>query len=73
MGVSGQMFPQQKPILELNPEHVMVKRLKEEKDQIFFENWVHILLDQAILAEGSQLKDPSRFVQRFNKLLVTFP
>ncbi len=52
MGLSGQTSLTQKLILELNPHHSMVKRLKIEQDLVFFEDWAHILLDQAILAEG---------------------
>lgn len=67
---SGQHVPTQKPILELNPDHRMVKHLKDEQDSARFEDWSRILLDQAILAEGGQLEDPASFVQRFNKLLL---
>jgi len=61
----GQDVPETKPILELNPEHKLVKRLKEKQE----EDLIHILFDQAILAEGGQLKDPSSFVRRMNNLL----
>jgi len=67
---SGQQVPTQKPILELNPEHSMIKHLRNEQDAIRFEDWSRILLDQAILAEGGQLEDPASFVQRFNKVLL---
>lgn len=67
---AGQNLPSHKPILELNPDHVMIKRLKEEVDAHRFEDWTRILLDQAILAEGGQLEDPASFVRRFNKLLL---
>ncbi len=67
---SGQHIPTQKPILELNPEHRMIQHLKNEQDSVRFEDWAHILLDQAILAEGGQLEDPAGFVQRFNKILL---
>ena len=67
---SGQQVPTQKPILELNPDHRMIKHLKDEQDSARFEDWSRILLDQAILAEGGQLEDPASFVQRFNKLLL---
>jgi molecular chaperone HtpG len=67
---SGQTVPTHKPILELNPDHMMIKHLKEEQDKTRFEDWVLILLDQAILAEGGQLEDPAHFVKRFNKLLL---
>lgn len=67
---SGQPVPTHKPILELNPDHRMIKHLKEEQDTAQFLDWAHILLDQAILAEGGQLDDPASFVRRFNKLLL---
>jgi molecular chaperone HtpG len=69
---AGQKIPNQKPVLELNPDHLMVKRLKIEKDEVRFEDWTRLLLDQAILAEGGQLEDPATFVKRFNKLLLEF-
>lgn len=67
---SGQQVPVQKPILELNPDHNMIKHLKVEQDNARFEDWARLLLDQAILAEGGQLEDPASFVQRFNKILL---
>lgn len=70
MRAAGQQVPHNKPILELNPEHVLVKRLESETDDVRFEDWTLILFDQALLAEGGQLEDPATFVQRFNKLLL---
>jgi len=67
---AGQKVPDHKPILELNPEHTLVQRLKQELDGVHFEDWAHILLDQAILAEGGQLNNPAAFVKRFNALLI---
>lgn len=67
---AGQEVPEVKPIFELNPEHPLVQRLQTEKNKKHFEEWTHILFDQAILAEGGQLKDPAVFVQRVNKLLL---
>lgn len=60
----------EKPILELNPQHVLVKQLKKETDQRNFSDLTQVLLDQAILAEGGQLDDPASFVKRFNDLLL---
>jgi molecular chaperone HtpG len=59
-----------KPILELNPDHVLVKRLQQESDQTLFDDLSHILLDQAILAEGGLLDDPASFIKKFNELVV---
>lgn len=64
---AGQQAPDSKPILELNPEHPLVKRLQHESSH--FDEWAHVLLDQALLAEGGQLEDPAAFVKRLNTLL----
>ncbi len=66
---AGQTAPDSKPILELNPEHPLVQRLKIEKNH--FDEWVNILFDQAMLAEGGSLEDPAGFVRRLNMLLLT--
>lgn len=66
---SGQDVPGQKPILELNPDHGIVKALSAEQDGERFDDWVQILFDQALLSEGGQLEDPSNFVRRVNKML----
>lgn len=64
---AGQKVNPTKPILEINPYHPMVQRLKSE--QAHFADWSHILFDQALLAEGGQLEDPAGFVKRINELL----
>jgi molecular chaperone HtpG len=58
-----------KPIFELNPDHALVQRLKAEQDDSRFADLAQILFDQAILAEGGQLEDPSAFVHKLNGLL----
>jgi molecular chaperone HtpG len=58
------------PILEVNPKHALVERLKETADQDAFTELAHVLYDQAMLAEGGELDDPAIFVRRINKLLV---
>ncbi|WP_394807760.1 molecular chaperone HtpG [Nitrosomonas sp.] len=65
---AGQKVQHAKPILEINPHHPMVQRLKTEMEN--FEDWSHILFDQALLAEGGQLEDPAAFVKRLNELLL---
>jgi len=70
MRSAGQKVPKTKPILELNPDHAMIARLRTETDSTKFADLAHIVLDQAILAEGGQLTDPASFVHRLNKLLV---
>jgi molecular chaperone HtpG len=67
---SGQKVPTVKPILEINPRHPMVERLKDESDPSRFSDWSHILFDQATLAEGGQLDDPATFVKRLNELML---
>lgn len=59
-----------KPILELNPKHLLVKRIQSEKEEEFFKDLSQILLNQAILSEGGQLDDPATFVKKFNELLL---
>lgn len=65
---AGQKVKHAKPILEINPHHPLVQRLKAETAN--FEDWSHILFDQALLAEGGQLEDPVAFVRRLNELLL---
>ncbi len=67
---SGQVTPSAKPILEINPGHPIVARLKGEADESRLADWSHILFDQALLSEGGQLADPAAFVQRLNALLL---
>ena len=67
---AGQKLPDSKPILELNPEHPLVKKLEQESNESRFGDLAHILFDQANLAEGAQLQDPAAYVQRLNKLLL---
>ncbi len=64
----GQDAPSAKPILEINPEHEIVKQIDAESDTA--EEWAKLLFDQAALAEGASLKDPSEFVKRMNRLLA---
>jgi len=65
---AGQKVKHTKPILEINPHHPMVQRLKHEETR--FADWSYILFDQALLAEGGQLEDPAAFVKRLNELLL---
>ncbi len=67
---AGQAVPRAKPILELNPYHALVKKLQADSEQPEIANWAHLLLDQAVLAEGGQLSDPAAFVKRLNQLLL---
>lgn len=67
---AGQAMPTSKPIFELNPEHQLVLRLKEEQDDERFAEWIKVLFEQSIIAEGGELEDPASFVQRLNSLLL---
>ena len=68
---AGQKTPESKPTLEINPSHGLLARLKAEQEPTKFNDLVHILFDQALLAEGGQLNDPASFVKRMNSLLVS--
>jgi len=57
-----------RPVLEINAEHALVKRL--EREEARFDELAQVLFDQAVLAEGGQLDDPAAYVQRVNRLLV---
>lgn len=65
---AGQKVTHAKPILEINPHHPMIQRLKTEETR--FADWSNILFDQALLAEGGQLDDPAGFVKRINELFL---
>jgi molecular chaperone HtpG len=67
---AGQKIPTSKPILEVNPHHPLVERLKAETDEARFGDWSQVLFDQALLAEGGQLEDPAGFVKRLNQLVL---
>lgn len=70
MQAAGQYAPKSEPILELNPEHALVKKLHELTDDAVFEDYTHLLFEQAQLAAGAPLEDAAGFVKRVNKLLV---
>ena len=67
---AGQNVPGSKPILEVNPHHPLVERLKSEADEARFGDWSHVLFEEALLAEGGQLEDPAGFVKRLNQLVL---
>jgi len=67
---AGHEIPNVEPILEINVEHPLVKRLSEEQNDAKFSDWSHLLFDQAMLSEGGQLEDPVLFVTRINELLL---
>ncbi len=67
---AGQAAPKSLPILEINPEHALVKRLDSAEGSERFDDLALILFDQALLAEGGHLEDPAAYVARVNKLLT---
>ena len=62
----GQDVPETKPILEINPNHPLVEKLKKSVD----EDLIEVLFDQAVLSEGGQINEPAEFVKRINKLMM---
>lgn len=69
MKQAGHELPPTKPVLEINPDHTLVRRMEDEPAEDRFEDWARILFDQAVLAEGGQLEDPAAFVNRLNRLI----
>jgi len=65
---AGQKAPDSQPIMEINPKHPLITRLKYEEAK--FDDWSGLLFDQALLAEGGQLEDPAGFVKRINEMLM---
>ncbi len=65
---AGQSAPASKPVLEINPNHPAVLRLRYES--VRFDDWAAVLFDQALLAEGGTLDDPATFVKRINQLML---
>ena len=67
---SGQTLPDSNPILEINIEHPLLRRLSAEANNERFDALANIVLDHALLAEGSALDNPAEYVQRMNALLL---
>ncbi|MBV8853985.1 MAG: molecular chaperone HtpG [Sinobacteraceae bacterium] len=70
LAAAGQKLPQSKPVFELNVGHAIVKYLEGISDPAQFGELAQLLYDQAALAEGGQLANPTDYVQRLNRLLV---
>ncbi|MGQ3890990.1 molecular chaperone HtpG [Legionella sp. CNM-4043-24] len=68
---AGQQLPGSKPVFEINPQHALIKRLHAMEDDNQFSEWVVVLFEQAVLAEGGQLDNPADFVSRVNRLLLS--
>ncbi len=58
------------PVLEVNPQHALIERLRDMTDDKAFGELAGVLFDQALLAEGGELEDPASFVRRINQMLV---
>ena len=67
---TGQTLPDSKPVLEINVGHPLVQRLDAETDDDKFAALASVLLDHALLAEGTQLDNPAAYVHRMNTLLL---
>ena len=64
----GQAAPEAKPIMEVNPDHPLIKQLNPEHHQLG--DWTQVLFDQAALSEGAPLTEPAAYVQKVNELLT---
>jgi len=67
---AGHDMPENKPTLEINPQHPLLKRVEAEGDEVKAKDLAMLLLEQAEIAAGAQLPDPSAFVQRMNRVLL---
>ncbi|AKC32219.1 heat shock protein HtpG [Candidatus Pantoea carbekii] len=67
---AGQNVPEVKYIFEINPQHLLIKRVTEIEDEKLFSEWIELLFDQALLAERGTLEDPNQFIHRMNGLLI---
>ena len=69
MGQAGDV-PEPAPILEINPKHELIKKLKETSDQNLIEDAAHVLFDQAKLFDGRELDDTADFAMRLNRIMA---
>jgi len=67
---AGHELPSTKPVLEVNPTHPILELMDKEQDDDRFNDWAHLLLDQALLADGGQLEDSAGFVKRMNDMFI---
>lgn len=70
MKAAGQPVPEQKYILEVNPEHALIRHIADVQDEERFKEWAQLLQEQAQLTEQGGLTDPASFVARMNRLLL---
>jgi molecular chaperone HtpG len=66
---AGHDMPGSRPVLEINPTHPIVQRMRDKSAEQGFDDWAQILFEQAVLAEGGQLENPAGFVARLNTLM----
>ena len=69
MKAMGQMGQEIKPILEVNGDHPILAKIKESDDEALIADVSEVLLDQALLIAGVELKEPAEFVKHLNNLL----
>ena len=67
---AGQNTPESKQILEINPNHELIKKLEKVDENQIFNDYASVIFDQAILAEGGQLDDPIGYVNKVNKFIA---
>jgi len=67
---AGHELPETRPVLEVNPSHPILDLMDKEQDDERFKDWAHLLLDQALLADGGQLEDSAGFVKRMNEMFL---
>ncbi len=67
---AGQKAPATKPVLEINPTHLLLQRLEQTADEDQFNDLATLVFEQATLADGAQLPEPAEFVKRLNRLLL---
>jgi molecular chaperone HtpG len=67
---AGQKLPESEPLLEINVDHPLVRKLSAETDDARFTVLSNVLLDHALLAEGTPLPNPAAYVRRMNELLL---
>ena len=68
---AGQAIDHSRPIIEINPQHFMVRRVLEAKEKARRNDWANIVFEQALLSEGGRLEDPAGFVKRLNELVLS--
>jgi len=71
LSAAGQKVPGGKPILEVNPDHVVVQHVARHRESDSVQDWAGILFDQALLSEGGRLDDPAGFVRRMNDMILS--